>query len=59
MTCSGCVKGVERALMSVEGVKKVTVSLENKSAEIFGRGFEVSALVQALESKGFTGQVSS
>ena len=56
MTCGGCVKGVERALASVEGVKKVDVSLENKAAEVFGKDIEIPLLLKALEDKGFSGR---
>jgi copper chaperone len=55
MSCGHCVKAVEEALKEVDGVKKVSVSLENKSAEI---EFDVSkadiaALKAAVEDQGY------
>ena len=34
MSCGGCAKRVEEAIKSVKGVKSVSVSLEEKKAEV-------------------------
>ena len=34
MSCGGCAKRVEEALRTVKGVKSVSVSLEEKKAEV-------------------------
>ena len=54
MTCQGCVKGVERALSEVDGVKKVKVDLDKNEAIIEGQGLDLKSLVTAVEEKGFS-----
>ena len=54
MTCQGCVKGVERALSGVDGVKKVKVNLDKNEAIIEGKELDLNSLVAAVEEKGFS-----
>lgn len=53
MTCGGCVLSVEKALGRVPGVKKVTVSLERKEAEVEGDGLDKATLANAVEDAGY------
>jgi copper chaperone len=55
MSCGHCVKAVEEALKEVDGVKKVSVSLENKSAEIEfdASKADIAALKAAVEEQGY------
>lgn len=53
MTCGGCVLSVEKALGRVPGVKKVTVSLERKEAEVEGDGLDKAILANAVEDAGY------
>ena len=53
MTCGHCKMAVEKALKSVNGVTDVQVSLEKKSAEINGSGFDEQSLIEAVENDGF------
>ena len=53
MTCGHCKMAVEKALKSVNGVTDVQVSLEKKSAEINGSGFDEQSLIEAVENAGF------
>lgn len=53
MTCGHCKMAVEKALKSVSGVTDVQVSLEKKSAEINGSGFDEQSLIEAVENAGF------
>lgn len=56
MTCGGCVNSVQRTLAAQPGVTAVEVDLASGLAEIAGAGFEISALVLAIERLGFTAQ---
>ena len=38
MVCSFCVQGVEKKLLGIDGVKKVTVNLETKTVEMWIHG---------------------
>ena len=48
MTCMGCVAHVKETLESVEGVKEVDISLENKSGVIDADGISLVDLQAAL-----------
>ncbi|MDG2432395.1 heavy metal-associated domain-containing protein [Flavobacterium sp.] len=51
MTCSGCVKTVEKALSGIEGIKEVSVSLSPPQAVIQADSAISTAQVQAALSK--------
>ena len=53
MHCEKCVARVTEALEGAEGVTGVTVSLEDESAVVEGHGFQVDALVSAVQEAGF------
>jgi len=52
MKCADCVSSVEQALLAVEGVESVKVSLDDKNAIISGTA-EISALMKATTDAGF------
>jgi copper chaperone len=55
MSCNHCVKAVNDTLMAIDGVKKVIVSLSNKTAEIeFDPSkTSVSEFEKAIEEQGY------
>ncbi len=53
MTCQKCVQAVTRALMELPSVEKVEVSLENRSAKVWGTA-ERAALIRVLDHIGFS-----
>ncbi|MCR5565138.1 MAG: heavy metal translocating P-type ATPase, partial [Gammaproteobacteria bacterium] len=54
MKCMHCVAHTEAALKKVKGVKKVTVSLEDKTAVVLSNDKVTNEeLIQAVESEGF------
>jgi copper chaperone CopZ len=53
MTCEGCVKGVERSLGAVPGVKKVVVSLKDKTAQVTVGSVDAAQLIKAVEGAGY------
>ncbi|MBI5861523.1 MAG: heavy-metal-associated domain-containing protein [Rhodocyclales bacterium] len=55
MTCGGCVASVTRVLSALDGVKNVTVSLEQAQAVVVADTAKVGReqLVQAIEDAGF------
>ncbi|MDE6407784.1 MAG: heavy metal translocating P-type ATPase [Anaeroplasmataceae bacterium] len=53
MMCKHCQAHVEKALSGVEGVSKVEVSLENKSATVTGEGLAKDALIKAVADAGY------
>ena len=54
MSCGHCSKRVEEALKSVKGVKSVTVSLEEKKAEVaLKTNIDNGILKTAIEDAGF------
>jgi copper chaperone len=55
MTCGGCVASVERVLMELDGVDKVTVSLEQGQASVEYAPGKVNAsdLQAAIEDAGY------
>lgn len=54
MTCSGCQQSIHQALIQLEGVEKVDVSLTNHTATIEHHS-QLSAqdLINAIEAIGF------
>ena len=57
MTCNHCVAAVEKALREVPGVQTVAVHLDANSAIVEGDSLDAEALIQAIESEGYTAQV--
>lgn len=57
MTCGHCVHAVTKALKSVEGVKNVSVSLENRSASVEGAA-DPQALVRAVQAEGYEARIA-
>lgn len=54
MQCNHCKMSVEKALNSIEGVQKVDVSLENKTAIIENeKEIENSEIIKVIEEEGF------
>ena len=54
MVCMNCVKHVDKALREVQGVQNVTVSLENKSAQVqLGQDVTDAVLRTAVEDAGY------
>lgn len=55
MQCNHCKMSVEKALSAIDGITKVEVSLENKSATIeFTKEIEDSKIREVIEEAGFT-----
>ncbi len=55
MSCQNCVRHVTEALSAVAGVQSVTVSLEQKTAELVSAAAPSSELLrQAIEEAGYT-----
>lgn len=55
MSCHHCVNTVTQALKAVKGVKKVDVSLENKTAHVTAKEtVTASALTDAVSAAGFS-----
>lgn len=52
MACGHCRARVENAIAALEGVESVTVSLEEKSAEVEG-DISDEAVIEAVKSVGF------
>ena len=54
MTCASCVRRVERALSSVDGVTRARVNLATESADVeLGRPVALESLVAAVEAVGY------
>jgi copper chaperone len=55
MSCSHCENAVKKAVGSLEGVEKVTVSLEGKTATVDYDASKVSldAIKEAIEDQGY------
>ena len=56
MVCSFCVQGVEKKLLGIDGVKKVTVNLETKTVEMWlhqGKTVADTQIKDAIESAGY------
>ena len=58
MHCQKCVGRVTEALLGVDGVTNVSVSLEEGSASVEGHGFEPAALVAAVEAIDFEASIA-
>lgn len=54
MTCNNCVKHVQEALIQIDGVKDVRVSLEEKLAEIeLAHEIDNEVIKEAVEDAGY------
>ncbi|MEH0742855.1 copper-translocating P-type ATPase [Vibrio cholerae] len=56
MTCASCVSSVEKALLSVEGVNRVSVNLAEQTASVFSQRESaqiLADLVEASQSAGY------
>ena len=53
MTCASCVRRIERALGSVDGVEQATVNLATEEATVTMRGTPVAALREAVGRAGY------
>lgn len=53
MTCASCVSHVEKALLSVDGVKSANVNLATEEARVASNGSSVHALVSAVDKAGY------
>ena len=58
MTCAGCVRGVERALLAVPGVTLANVNLATEKAVVTGTA-SVDDLIAAVGTKGKTARAMS
>lgn len=52
MRCNHCKANVEKAVLAVEGVESVLVSVENKTVTVTGNT-SPNEITQAIESLGF------
>lgn len=60
MTCSACVKHVEKAIHSIAGVRKVEVDLASAAVKVEGDVSQrVKEIIAALEEDGYLAQVST
>lgn len=55
--CGNCVKSVEKALNTVEGVMKATVTLEPPQAIVEGSA-SIEALIAAVDDIGFDAEIT-
>ncbi|MTI43810.1 Cu+-exporting ATPase/Au+-exporting ATPase [Roseibium hamelinense] len=51
MTCAGCVRRVEQALLAVPGVSSASVNLATEQAEVAGQA-DIAALIEAVSKTG-------
>ncbi len=58
MTCHHCVHAVTKALQSVGGVEKVSVSLDSGLARVEGKA-ATDALIQAVKNEGYNAQIAN
>jgi len=59
MTCSTCVKHVEKAIHSIAGVQKVEVNLASGAVKVQGNVSQhLKEIIAALEEDGYPAQVS-
>lgn len=56
MTCGGCAKNVEKAALSVPGVKKADVDHAAGTATVTHKGADVQALVTKISDAGYPTQ---
>ncbi len=54
MTCGHCVNAVERAILSTKGVSKAQVSLNDKTATIYGNSFSTGDIITAITTLGYS-----
>lgn len=53
MSCSHCTSSIQSALLEVEGVNSVEVSLEEKQALIQGENLSNEELVKVITDQGY------
>lgn len=54
MVCMNCVKHVDKALREIQGIREVSVSLENKSAQVqLNQDVPDEVLKAAIEDAGY------
>ena len=53
MSCEGCANGIKTALLNTKGIKNAEVSLEGKTATVWG-DFEPKDVMDIITSKGYT-----
>lgn len=54
MVCMNCVKHVDKALREIQGIREVSVSLENKSAQVqLNQDVPDELLKAAIEDAGY------
>lgn len=55
MTCNGCVKSINQALSTLEGIIRADVSLEEKKAHVAFDETKIQAdrIIEAVEDAGF------
>lgn len=54
LCCGQCVKAVQKAVKSVNGVSDVTVDRKKRTIKVSGNGIDVAAVVAALNKAGFS-----
>ncbi len=57
MSCASCVANVERALKSVDGVRRADVNLATSEAQVDHTNDDIQALVDAVEKAGYRASV--
>ena len=57
MSCGHCTAAVEKALLAIDGVEKVTVSLDPGQAEVEG-SVEAGRLIAAIEDEGYEARLA-
>ncbi|WKE66346.1 heavy metal translocating P-type ATPase [Gallaecimonas kandeliae] len=58
VSCAGCVRSIEKALGTVEGVEKASVNLADRSAHIEGSA-EPQAMIEAIQAAGYDARLLS
>ena len=58
MTCDHCVNAVTNAITAVDGVSAADVRLDEHAATVEGDGFDVAAIVAAIEEEGYDASVA-
>lgn len=56
MKCKNCVKHVEDACLTVNGVKKAKASLDDKNVIISGDGYNVDEIKSKIVELGFSAE---
>ena len=59
MTCASCVRVVEKAVYSIEGVSSVNVNLATEEMSVYydGEKLEVEKIIEAVEKRGYGASV--